>query len=168
MVEVGGGKDVVEVRVEVGDVVVDIVCDALQVCDEAGVGFAEGVLSFVKASEGVADVADGVVGVASGLKEGCWHAGAGERVPVWFEDRARKSKEGAESPAGLFAVVVDGVEHGRGRWRETAQLRSVVGDGDFQSLWVRLYVLRSSSAFSRFRSGSQEFSDVRYPFHLIR
>ena len=112
---VGGGKDVVEVRVEVGDVVVNIVRDALQVCDEAGVGFTEGVLGFVKASEGVADVADGIVGVASGLEEGCWHAGAGERVPVWFKDRARESEEGAESPAGLFAVVVNGVGHGRGR-----------------------------------------------------
>ena len=37
MVEVGGGKDVVEVRVEVGDVVVDIVRDALQVCAPAAV-----------------------------------------------------------------------------------------------------------------------------------
>ena len=44
------------------------------------------------------------------------------------------SKEGAESPVGLFAVVVDGAGHGGGRWRETAQLGSVVGDGDFQSL----------------------------------
>ena len=91
---VGGGKDVVEVRVEVGDVVMDVVCDALQVCDEAGVGFAEGVLGFVKASKGVVDVENGIVGVASSLKEGCWHAGAGERVPVWFEDRARESKAG--------------------------------------------------------------------------
>ena len=71
MVVVGGGKEVVEGRVEVGNVVVDVVCDALQVCDEAGVGFTEGVLGFVKASKGVADVADGVVGVASGLEEGC-------------------------------------------------------------------------------------------------
>ena len=154
MVKVGGGKDVVEVRVEVGDVVVDIVRDALQVCDEAGVGFAEGVLGLVKASEGVADVADGVVGVASGLKEGCWHAGAGERVPVRFKDRVRESQKSAESPAGLFAVVVDGVGHGGDRWSETARLGSVVGDGDFQSLWVCLYVLSSSSAFSRFCSGS--------------
>ena len=117
---VGGGEDVVEVRIEVGDVVVDIVCDAFHVCDEAGIGFAEGVLGFAKAREGVADVANGVVGVTSGLKEGCWHAGAGECVPVRFEDRARKSKEGAESPAGLFAVVVtvlDMVEVGGGRWR---------------------------------------------------
>ena len=91
---VGGGEDVVEVWVEVGDMVVDIVCDAFQVCDEAGVGFAEGVLGFAKAREGVADVANGVVGVTSGLKEGCWHAGAGECVPVWFEDRARESKAG--------------------------------------------------------------------------
>ena len=147
---VGGGEDVVEVRVEVGDVVVDVVCDAFQVCDEAGVGFAEGVFGFAKAREGVADVEDGVVGVASGLEEGCWHAGAGERVPVWFEDRARESQKSAESPAGLFAVVVDGVGHGGDWWSETARLGSVVGDGDFQSLWVRLYVLRSSSAFSRF------------------
>ena len=72
----------VEVRVEVGDVIVNIVCDALQVCDEAGVGFTEGVLSFVKASEGVADVKNGVVGVVSGLKDDRWHAGAGEHVLV--------------------------------------------------------------------------------------
>ena len=73
---VGGGEDVIEIRVEVGDVVVDVVCDAFQVCDEAGVGFAEGVFGFAKAREGVADVEDGIVGVASGLEEGCWHAGA--------------------------------------------------------------------------------------------
>ena len=57
----------VEVLVEVSDVVMDVVCDGLQVGNKVGVSLAEDVLSFPKAGEGVADVENGIVGVMSGL-----------------------------------------------------------------------------------------------------
>ena len=109
---VSGGKDVVEVQVEVGDVVIDIVRDRLQVCNEVGIGFAQGAFSLLKVGERVTDMKNCVVGVMSSLKDDSWHAGAGKCILVWFKDRARESKESAKGLVGLFTVVVDDIGHG--------------------------------------------------------